>query len=121
MCDIPVDQRETVLIQQGVRIAKQMQADVNALIAPMTDGFLKMAFEEMLLPSMFMGKKKYCGVIYAPDDEYSALRIHVTTKDLLLKGIDFIKSQYPPLIKQHGYGIINEIMTAFATRLRAHM
>ena len=59
---------------------------------PLTDGFLKMAFEEMLLPSMFMGKKKYCGVIYAPDNCDFALKTQITTKQVLLKGIDFIKS-----------------------------
>ena len=32
-----------------------------------TFGFLKMEFEELLCPSLFTGKKKYCGVIYKAD------------------------------------------------------
>ena len=36
------------------------------MIGVQTNGILKMAFEELLYPSMFTGKKKYCGVVYVP-------------------------------------------------------
>jgi hypothetical protein len=49
-----------------------------------------MAFEELLLPSMFTGKKKYCGVVYVPGK--MEVKSTLTIKDILLRGIDFIKS-----------------------------
>jgi hypothetical protein len=59
-----------------------------------------MAFEELLYPSMFTGKKKYCGVVYVPGK--MDIKQNLTIKDILLRGIDFIKSQYPEIIKQTG-------------------
>jgi hypothetical protein len=49
-----------------------------------------MAFEELLFPSMFTGKKKYCGVVYTPGK--MELKSTLSMKDILLRGIDFIKS-----------------------------
>ena len=59
-----------------------------------------MAFEELLFPSMFTGKKKYCGVVYTPGK--MEVKNKLVMKDILLRGIDFIKSQYPEIIKQFG-------------------
>ena len=56
-----------------------------------------MEFEELLFPSIFTGKKKYCGVVYVPGK--MDIKETITSKDLLLRGIDFIKSQYPGIIK----------------------
>ena len=56
-----------------------------------------MEFEELLLPSVFTGKKKYCGVVYVPGK--MDIKENIVMKDILLKGIDFIKSQYPDVIK----------------------
>ena len=49
-----------------------------------------MAFEELLYPSMFTGKKKYCGVVYVPGK--MEIKSKLSIKDILLRGIDFIKS-----------------------------
>ena len=49
-----------------------------------------MEFEELLFPSIFTGKKKYCGVIYVPGK--MAIKDKITSKDILLRGIDFFKS-----------------------------
>jgi hypothetical protein len=70
------------------------------MIGEQTSGILKMAFEELLYPSMFTGKKKYCGVVYVPGK--MDIKQNLTIKDILLRGIDFIKSQYPEIIKQTG-------------------
>ena len=67
------------------------------MIGEQTSGILKMAFEELLYPSMFTGKKKYCGVVYVPGK--MDIKQNLTIKDILLRGIDFIKSQYPEIIK----------------------
>lgn len=67
------------------------------MIGDQTSGILKMAFEELLYPSMFTGKKKYCGVVYVPGK--MDIKQDLTIKDILLRGIDFIKSQYPEIIK----------------------
>lgn len=67
------------------------------MIGAQTNGFLRMAFEELLYPSMFTGKKKYCGVVYVPGK--MDIKSTLTIKDILLRGIDFIKSQYPDIIK----------------------
>jgi len=39
---------------------------------------------------MFTGKKKYCGVVYVPGK--MIVKPKLTIKDILLRGIDFIKS-----------------------------
>jgi hypothetical protein len=47
-----------------------------------------MEFEEVLCPSLFMGKKKYCGVKHKTVPKNSKIE----QSDILIKGIDFIKS-----------------------------
>ena len=46
-----------------------------------------MEFEEVLLPSLFTGKKKYCGI------KHKEVKIinNITMDNILIKGIDFIK------------------------------
>ena len=56
-----------------------------------------MEFEELLCPSMFTGKKKYCGVMYKLDkhNSFGNVKTNITmpnNEDVLIKGIDFIKS-----------------------------
>jgi hypothetical protein len=70
-----------------------------------------MAFEELLFPSMFTGKKKYCGVVYVPGK--MDIKENISMKDVLLRGIDFIKSQYPELIKSFGYETLINILNHF--------
>lgn len=78
-----------------------------------------MAFEELLCPSMFTGKKKYCGVMYKPnqDGSFDGIIKQLKIKDILLKGIDFIKSQYPQIIKDRGNKTILDILQHFNSRL----
>ena len=75
-----------------------------------------MAFEEILCPSFFTGKKKYCGVAFISSEPKNDL----TIKDIMIKGIDFIKSNYPEIVKSMGYQLILDIMknsANFATQI----
>ena len=42
-----------------------------------------MAFEELLFPSMFTGKKKYCGVVYTPGK--MEVKSKLIMKDIMMK------------------------------------
>jgi hypothetical protein len=95
------------LLEQANAIADRMRLYVNEFIGKQTHGFLKMAFEELLCPSVFTGKKKYFGAMYKPGDGHRATIDFSVRGSVLIKGIDFIKSQYPELIKKHGYQLIN--------------
>jgi len=46
-----------------------LQNNINDIIGKQTNNKVKMEFEEILLPSLFIGKKKYCGVIYNHTDQ----------------------------------------------------
>ena len=74
----------------------------------------------MLCPSIFTGKKKYFGVVYKPERNQTVElldRINIK-KDTLIKGIDFIKSQYPQIIKEAGFSLLDDIMNRFNQMLR---
>ncbi len=74
-----------------------------------------MEFEELLCPSIFTGKKKYAGLVY--ESKSKLVKKSVTQSDILLRGIDFIKSQYPTLIKELGYKTIIDIVDHFNKKL----
>lgn len=101
------------MLQSAYEATEKLKAEINEMIGNKTSGFLKMAFEELLLPSMFTGKKKYCGIVYVPGK--MTVKATFTIKDILLRGIDFIKSQYPDIIKQYGYQTLISIMEHFMT------
>jgi hypothetical protein len=72
-----------------------------------------MEFEELLCPSIFTGKKKYFGAMYKPGDEPRDIIDTSVRESVLVKGIDFIKSQYPDLIKKHGFRLINTLLNGY--------
>lgn len=74
-----------------------------------------MEFEELLCPSIFTGKKKYAGLVY--ESKSRVVKQSAVQSDILLRGIDFIKSQYPTLIKELGYRTILDIVNHFNTKL----
>lgn len=78
-----------------------------------------MAFEELLCPSVFTGKKKYFGAMYKPGDSHRPTIDVAVRGSVLVKGIDFIKSQYPDLIKRHGYQLINAILNHYNDTLKS--
>ena len=108
----------SAMLDQANQIADRMRLFVNDMIGKQTHGFLKMAFEELLCPSVFTGKKKYFGAMYKPGDLHRD-RIDVAVRgSVLVKGIDFIKSQYPELIKKHGYRLINDVLNHYNDLLK---
>jgi hypothetical protein len=96
-----------------------MRVFINAMIGSQTHGFLKMAFEELLCPSVFTGKKKYFGAMYKPGDAHRSSIDVAVRGSVLVKGIDFIKSQYPDLVKRHGYQLINIILNRYNDMLKS--
>ena len=78
-----------------------------------------MAFEELLCPSVFTGKKKYFGAMYKPGDSHRSVVDVAARGTVLVKGIDFIKSQYPDLVKRHGYQLINTILNNYNNMLKS--
>ena len=89
------------------------------MVGKQTHGFLKMAFEELLCPSVFTGKKKYFGAMYKPGDAHRSAIDVAARGSVLVKGIDFIKSQYPDLVKRHGYQLINTILNQYNDMLKS--
>ena len=78
------------MLASAYSATEKLKKEINDRIGQQTGGFLRMEFEELLLPSIFTGKKKYCGVIYVPGK--MDVKDRITKKDILLRGIDFIKS-----------------------------
>jgi len=66
--------------------------------------FLKMAYEEVLFPCVFTGKKKYFGFQHMQDENF-----HPDDKSLFVKGMDFIKQGQTLLAKEQGYEIVQEV------------
>lgn len=104
------------LIERAIQVAHSIRDQVNHQVGLLTDGKLKMEFEEVLCPSLFMGKKKYCGVKH----KEVSLMPNIHLKDVLIKGIDFIKSQYPQLVKDSGYALLTDVMQMFAKYDQVH-
>jgi DNA polymerase elongation subunit (family B) len=63
--------------------------------------FIKMAYEEVLFPVIFTGKKKYTGFQHMKFENF-----HPTDGQLFVKGIDIIKQGQTGLAKKYGYHII---------------
>lgn len=88
------------MLASAYEATETLKHEINEQIGKQTNNMLRMAFEELLYPSMFTGKKKYCGVVYVPGK--MQVKSNLLFKDILLRGIDFIKSQYPDIIKKLG-------------------
>ena len=58
-----------------------------------------MEFEEVLYPSLYVGKKKYCGIIHKKfDDETLNYTIDNYTNFIFIKGLDFKKKNMAKII-----------------------
>lgn len=64
-------------------------------------GFLKMAYEEVLFPVAFLGKKKYYGIPHK-----DKIKFDIDIKDMFIRGIDIVKRG----ISQFSKDIASEIM-----------
>jgi hypothetical protein len=65
--------------------------------------YLRMAYEEVLFPSILMGKKKYCGTAHMGDVSFKTDRPFV-------KGLEYIKQGASPILKQNSLEIIREAL-----------
>ena len=71
-----------------------------------------MEFEEILFPSMYVGKKKYCGIIHKKFDDNQIINtIDNYTKYIFIKGLDFKKKNMAKIISTIGYKFLE---TAFS-------
>lgn len=66
--------------------------------------FIKMAYEEVLMPTVMTGKKKYFGFQHLEGENF-----HPKPSQFFIKGIDIIKQGQTDLAKEWGYGFIEEI------------
>lgn len=66
--------------------------------------FLKMAYEEVLFPAVFTGKKKYFGFQHLERENF-----HPKDSELFIKGVDIVKQGQTQLAKEEGYSFIHEI------------
>lgn len=65
--------------------------------------YLRMAYEEVLFPVCFTGKKKYYGIAHVNTPNFN-------TKELFIRGIDIIKQGQTKLTKTIGTRIMEESM-----------
>jgi DNA polymerase elongation subunit (family B) len=63
--------------------------------------YLTMAYEEVLFPVYFTGKKKYFGFAHVDNENF-----HPKTKDIFIKGIDIVKQGTTELMRGCGMDII---------------
>ena len=104
------------IIDVAFKIADGFKDQINHDIGLQTFDILRMEFEELLCPSIFTGKKKYAGLVY--ESKSKVVKKSAVQCDILLRGIDFIKSQYPQLIKELGYRTIIDIVNHFNDKLQ---
>jgi len=62
-------------------------------------GYLKMAYEEVLYPVVFTGKKKYFGIPHVSE-------VNFRPRELFVRGIDVVKQGQPGLAREIGYRIM---------------
>ena len=73
---------------------------VNAFLKARSGGpYLKMAYEEVLFPVVFTGKKKYFGIPHEHE-------VNFRPKDLFVRGIDVVKQGQPGLAREIGYRVM---------------
>ena len=68
--------------------------------------YLKMAYEEVLFPVVFTGKKKYFGKAHVKLVNFDIHR----DKDIFIRGIDVIKQGISELAKEIGYNIMKKCL-----------
>ena len=86
----------SAMVRITMRALNQVRDDVNAmLLANNGTKYLKMAYEEVLYPVVFTGKKKYFGVPHLNE-------VNFHPEKLFIKGIDVVKQGQPGLAIEIG-------------------
>jgi len=93
----------TALIERTFELARTLQGEVNAFLkADNGTDFLKMAYEEVLMPAMFQTKKKYFG---RPHENM----VNFESK-IFIKGLEIQKRTSTPFMDVHVRKVLDESM-----------
>jgi len=90
----------TAQVRITMRALNQVRDEVNAhLRADNGSPYLKMAYEEVLFPAVFTGKKKYFGIPHLNE-------VNFRPGKLFIRGIDVVKQGQPGLAREIGHRIM---------------
>lgn len=87
------------------RTDKYQKAVNNKLIEDNNTPYLKMAYEEVLFPSIFLGKKKYLGIQHVGIAGFTG-----NDKDIFKRGMDFLKEGNCQFVKKIGMEIVRRAL-----------
>lgn len=98
------------MVRVTMRALNAIRDDVNAFLKRDNGSpYLKMAYEEVLYPVVFTGKKKYWGVPHLNE-------VNFRPKKLFIRGIDVVKQGQSGLAREIGYRIMWACMALDNTR-----
>jgi DNA polymerase elongation subunit (family B) len=98
------------MVKITMSVVKKLRDQINAYLRIRSGtSYLKMAYEEVLFPVCFTGKKKYFGVGHEEVVDFKP-------KNLFMKGIDTVKQEKSQLLKFIGEKIMREAMDINNTR-----
>jgi DNA polymerase elongation subunit (family B) len=98
------------MVRVTMRALNLVRDEVNAhLRADNGSGYLKMAYEEVLYPFVFAGKKRYFGIAHLTE-------VNFRPKKLFIRGIDVVKQGQPGFARDIGYRIMWDCMRLDNTR-----
>ena len=87
-------------VRVTIRIMNFARDIVNKFLRDRSGGgYLKMAYEEVLYPVVFTGKKKYFGTPHVSE-------VNFRPKELFVRGIDVVKQGQPGLAREIGFRIM---------------
>lgn len=90
----------SAMVRITMRALNQIRDDVNKYLYENNGSkYLKMAYEEVLYPVVFTGKKKYFGIPHLNE-------VNFHPKKLFIRGIDVVKQGQPGLAREIGYRIM---------------
>ena len=90
----------SAMVRITMRALNAIRDEVNAHLKQDNGSpYLKMAYEEVLFPVVFTGKKKYYGIPHLNE-------VNFRPKNLFIRGIDVVKQGQPPLAKAIGKRIM---------------
>lgn len=99
----------TMMVQVTRRDLTKLAAKVNMLLREDNGtGYLTMAYEEVLFPVVFTGKKKYFGFQHLEKENF-----HPRPEDIFIRGIDIIKTGQSEIAREIGMEIIEEVCSVF--------
>lgn len=104
--------------EEKVRLTMKRVAEIRdyinkALIADNGTKYLKIAYEEVLYPAYFTGKKKYFGIAHMGEPKFTEIK---TIGDIFVRGIDIIKQGQTELAKKVGFELMKDILNLFNKR-----